>query len=197
MPLLSNDRNHESWPHVVSHDVQRHVHNLKSSVYVVSGQVKGKTLLPLPVGADKVEESATEVEKEWVCCINALWWAYSIWLHDKLNNLALVIAFCCCMHMHSFRPDSYDRALVHAIESVIIEWTHQIRDVLKKDSAQPLLEGLNPSPFVELEFWKAKAANLECIYDQVMNCNNYVDHIHVIPTWVATRLVHHAYIRLV
>ena len=29
------------------------------------------------------------------------------------------------------RPDTYDRGLVHAIESVIIEWTHQIRDVLK------------------------------------------------------------------
>jgi len=59
------------------------------------------------------------------------------------------------------------RALVHAIESVVIEWTHQIREVLKKDSAQPLLEGLNPVPYVEMEFWKIKAQNLECIYDQV------------------------------
>ena len=59
------------------------------------------------------------------------------------------------------------RAMVHAIESVVIEWTHQIREVLKKDSAQPLLEGLNPVPYVEMEFWKVKAQNLECIYDQV------------------------------
>lgn len=56
MPLLSNDRNHEQWPHVVSKDVTRHVHSLKSNVYVVSGQAKGKTLLPLPVGAEKVEQ---------------------------------------------------------------------------------------------------------------------------------------------
>ena len=56
---------------------------------------------------------------------------------------------------------------MHAIETVIIEWTHQIRDVLKKDSAQPLLDGLNPTPFVELEFWKAKGANLDCIYEQL------------------------------
>ena len=55
VPLLGNDRNHEAWPQVVSADVLRHVHNLKSSVYVVSGQVRGKTLLPLPVGAEKVE----------------------------------------------------------------------------------------------------------------------------------------------
>jgi len=56
---------------------------------------------------------------------------------------------------------------VHAVESVVIEWTHQIREVLKKDSAQPLLEGLNPIPYVEMEFWKVKSQNLECIYDQV------------------------------
>ncbi len=56
VPLLSNDKNHNEWPHVVSQDVMRHVHNLKSSVYVVAGQVKGKTLLPLPVGTEKMEE---------------------------------------------------------------------------------------------------------------------------------------------
>ena len=65
------------------------------------------------------------------------------------------------------RPEAYDRSLIHAIESVIIDWTHQIRDVLKKDSAQPLLEGLNPTPMVEIEFWKAKAQNLDCIYEQL------------------------------
>ena len=56
VPLLSNERNHDNWPHVVSKDVIRHVHKLKSSVYVVSGQAKGKTLLPLPVGAERVIE---------------------------------------------------------------------------------------------------------------------------------------------
>lgn len=37
----------------------------------------------------------------------------------------------------------------------------------KKDSSQPLLEGLNPGPLVEIEFWKAKTANLENIFDQL------------------------------
>ena len=66
-----------------------------------------------------------------------------------------------------YRDDSYDRSLVHAIESVIIDWTHQIRDVLKRDSAQPLLEGLNPGPAVEIQFWKAKSENLDCIFQQL------------------------------
>jgi len=86
-PLLTNDSNHKSWPDVVAHDVVRHVHNIKSRVYVVSGQVKGKTLLPLPVGSEKTETGKSEPTDQ--------------------------------------------KALVHAIESVVIEWTHQIREVLK------------------------------------------------------------------
>ena len=59
------------------------------------------------------------------------------------------------------------RALVHSIESVVIDWTHQISKVLKRDSALPLIEGQNPTPFAELDFWKARATNLQCIFDQV------------------------------
>ena len=73
----------------------------------------------------------------------------------------------CLKCPYVFSADRLDRALIHTIESMVIEWTHQIQDVLKRDSAQPLLEGLNPTPFVELEFWKNKAMNLECIYEQV------------------------------
>lgn len=57
VPLLTNEKNHEQWPAVVSQDVKRHVHTLKSNVYVVSGQVNGKTLLPLPVGTERVNEA--------------------------------------------------------------------------------------------------------------------------------------------
>ena len=60
VPLLTNEKNHEQWPAVVSQDVRRHVHTLKSNVYVVSGQVNGKTLLPLPVGTEKVGQDMDE-----------------------------------------------------------------------------------------------------------------------------------------
>ena len=61
----------------------------------------------------------------------------------------------------------FDKGLVHAVESVVIEWSHQIRDVLSKSSAQPLLEGKTPGPLVEIDFWKAQRADLESILDQV------------------------------
>ncbi len=60
-----------------------------------------------------------------------------------------------------------DLKLVHAVESVVIEWSHQIREVLKKDSAQPILDGLDPLPATELEFWKSKRSHLESISEQV------------------------------
>jgi len=67
--LLSNDGNHLRWPAVVSADVLRHVHKLKSNVYVVAGHVKGKTLLPLPVGSEKMDSDRDE-EKRF--CISVL-----------------------------------------------------------------------------------------------------------------------------
>ena len=58
LPLFSNKYNNVQWPQVVSEDIIRHIRNLKSGVYVLSGQVKGKTLLPLPVGMEKVNDNA-------------------------------------------------------------------------------------------------------------------------------------------
>ncbi|XP_032902051.1 dynein heavy chain 11, axonemal [Amblyraja radiata] len=63
--------------------------------------------------------------------------------------------------------DHYDRLIIHPIESMVIKWTHQIRDVLKKDSSDPLLQGMNPGPETELDFWKARKANLLCVYEQL------------------------------
>ena len=63
IPLLSNDDNHSKWPQVVSQDVMRHVGRLKGDVYVLSGQVKGKTLLPLPSKAESVVQAAIEQEE--------------------------------------------------------------------------------------------------------------------------------------
>jgi dynein heavy chain len=66
-----------------------------------------------------------------------------------------------------FSGEMIDLKLVHAVESVVIEWSHQIREVLKKDSAQPLLDGLDPLPSTEIEFWKSKRSHLESISEQV------------------------------
>ncbi|CAG9831723.1 unnamed protein product [Diabrotica balteata] len=56
VPLLSNPQNHVGWPAVIAKDVHKHVHSLKSTVYQVKGQVNGQTVLPMPVGVDRVFE---------------------------------------------------------------------------------------------------------------------------------------------
>ncbi|XP_053544923.1 dynein axonemal heavy chain 9 [Bombina bombina] len=127
-PILANQKNHQTWPQVVSQDVVRHVNGLKRHLFVVVGQVKGKTLLPLPAGSEKLQPIDYEHEK---------------------NN------------------ENLDKTIVHAIESAIIQWSHQIRGVLKRESAEPLLQGKNPNPSTELEFWKNRFADLECIYTQL------------------------------
>lgn len=62
---------------------------------------------------------------------------------------------------------SVDASVLHTIEAVVIEWSHQIKDILSKDSAQPLLAGLHPLPKTEFEFWHTRTADLQCINDQV------------------------------
>ncbi|MBN3313097.1 DYHC protein, partial [Atractosteus spatula] len=67
------------------------------------------------------------------------------------------------------QPDSgnVDRTVIHATESMVISWAHQIRDVLKEDSAGLLLEGFNPGPSAELDFWSSRRENLLSIHTQV------------------------------
>ncbi|XP_041939413.1 dynein heavy chain 9, axonemal [Alosa sapidissima] len=127
VPVLSNSRNHNQWPHVVSQDIMRHIHSLKNNVFVVAGQVKGKTLLPLPLGSERVEQAVLERDK---------------------------------------RGSMVHKGVIHSIETVVIEWSHQIREVLKRDSSEPLKEGKSPIPYEELQFWRNRYADLECIQSQ-------------------------------
>jgi dynein heavy chain len=60
-----------------------------------------------------------------------------------------------------------DKTVLHNLETAVIDWTHQIKEVIRSDSASPLLLGLNPGPIVEIDFWAAKAANLNSIYRQL------------------------------
>ncbi len=58
------------------------------------------------------------------------------------------------------RGEIADKSIIHSLESAVIEWSHQIRAVLKKDSSEALLEGKNPTPHTELLFWNNRSAPL-------------------------------------
>ncbi|XP_039379207.1 dynein heavy chain 11, axonemal isoform X1 [Mauremys reevesii] len=128
VPVLSNKKNHGSWPHFISQDMERHVEILKNKVHVMKGMMSGRTLLPIPTVAAKAD------------------------LHQM------------CTENKQY---PYARTVLHAIESMVIKWSHQICDLLKRDSVQPLLQGLHSDPQTELNFWKTRKDNLLCIYDQL------------------------------
>ncbi|NXI41699.1 DYH17 protein, partial [Galbula dea] len=58
---------------------------------------------------------------------------------------------------------------LHTIETTVTEWSNQIRAILSKDSAEPLLEGLHPLPRTEFEFWHTRMANLQSLNDQLLS----------------------------
>ncbi|XP_008068583.1 dynein heavy chain 17, axonemal [Carlito syrichta] len=126
--LLNQRENMDRWPRVVSEDIVKQVHKLKNEMFVMSGKVKGKTLLPIPEHLGSLDGALESVERI---------------------------------------TSSLDNSLLHTIETIIIDWSHQIRDVLSKDSAQALLDGLHPLPRVEFEFWDARLTNLKCIHEQL------------------------------
>jgi dynein heavy chain len=53
------------------------------------------------------------------------------------------------------------------LETAIIHWTKQIKNVLKMDPENALKNGNNPGPLAEIDFWEKQALNLDSIYDQL------------------------------
>ena len=58
---------------------------------------------------------------------------------------------------------------VGLLEGAVITWTKQIKAVLKQDPEQALKDGQDPTPDVELAFWRHKANNLNAIFDQLQS----------------------------
>ena len=54
--MFGNVNNQSDWPKVISNDLNRHINNLKNKTHVIVGQMKGRTQLPIPAGAEKVSE---------------------------------------------------------------------------------------------------------------------------------------------
>ncbi|KAM4874879.1 dynein axonemal heavy chain 11 [Thomomys bottae] len=62
---------------------------------------------------------------------------------------------------------SNERRILHAIESVVIKWSHQIQESIERDSVQPLMDGLHLMPSYELDFWTMRRENLSSTYNQL------------------------------
>ena len=59
--------------------------------------------------------------------------------------------------------------IVHALETAIIVWTKQIKNVLKQDPEAVFVTHTDPGPTAEVEFWKSKSQNLNGIFEQLQS----------------------------
>uniref|UniRef100_A0A3B3Y630 AAA+ ATPase domain-containing protein n=1 Tax=Poecilia mexicana TaxID=48701 RepID=A0A3B3Y630_9TELE len=62
-----------------------------------------------------------------------------------------------------------DHGLLYSIETLIVQWSGQIWNVLKKDSGMLLLQGDHPGPNAELQFWATRRENLLGIQSQIQS----------------------------
>ncbi|XP_076978309.1 dynein axonemal heavy chain 11 isoform X2 [Tamandua tetradactyla] len=108
--------------------MERHIEIMKNKMHIFRGKMSGRTLLPIPTIARKIDLDQNYSE----------------------NKL-----------------DSNGRTILHAIESVVIKWSHQIQEIVEKDPLQPLLNGPHSNPQTELDFWQMRKENLLCLYDQL------------------------------
>ena len=165
IPVLRNPNNSSAWPAVVSEDVINHAQALRSTTEVLCGRMKGEMPLPMPMGTEVIDMQLSAEEAHAAASAAS---AASGGENGEINGDAGANG-----HVEAAAPGPAPaelvagKALVHAIESAVIEWTRQIRDVLRRDSAQPLLDGFNPGPLVECEFWSAKKKNLESLDGQL------------------------------
>ena len=71
------------------------------------------------------------------------------------------------LEMPSADRASKDKERVHVLETAVVTWTKQIKNVLKLDPEHALKGSAHPGPIAELEFWKAKAKHLNSINAQL------------------------------
>ncbi|XP_049903056.1 dynein axonemal heavy chain 11 [Epinephelus moara] len=77
------------------------------------------------------------------------------WMEDSYSTLKMY--------------NNYDRALAHALETHVINWTNLIQNILKEDSSDLLVTGCNPGPSAELMFWASRKSNIQNIYHQLQS----------------------------
>lgn len=159
VPLLSNSQNHGRWPVVIAKDVQKHVHSLKSTVYQVKGQVNGQTVLPMPVGVEKVHEAERVlIESEGEIC--------DLYLKSAIEGV--IIKWATQINAVLLTDSSETSGGPNPIPSVGKNMLMLIffLMVFPKENIPTLIFFLYfPPP--ELQFWNLRLRNLQYIYEQL------------------------------
>jgi len=67
----------------------------------------------------------------------------------------------------SMEKNQHDKDSVHVLETAVIAWTRQIKDILRQEPEAVLNGDTNPGPTAEIDFWANKGNNLNLVHDQL------------------------------
>jgi dynein heavy chain len=67
----------------------------------------------------------------------------------------------------NMEKNQQDKESIHVLETAVIAWTRQIKDILKQEPESVLKGDEHPGPSAEIEFWASKSTNLNLINDQL------------------------------
>ncbi|TYZ60954.1 hypothetical protein PybrP1_011234 [[Pythium] brassicae (nom. inval.)] len=146
IPLIGNPRNQRLWPEIVTTSVINNVHGFFSSLQITVGQTKGATYLPLPWDQILMEHASGS----------------ALLSPSGTNSGGAGLPL---------GPGAGVKDQVHGLESCLITWTKQIKNILKQDPESMLSkrQQAHSGPMEELRFWAAKATNLNSIFAQLQS----------------------------
>lgn len=61
--MVTAEVNQDKWPETVVSDLKQQTQEICSILYTVQGQLRGKTLLPMPINLDMIEENERRMEQ--------------------------------------------------------------------------------------------------------------------------------------
>ncbi len=191
LPLLCNPHNQAGWPEMVTREVMDNMYKFSASACITVGLTKGQTLLPVPpVGKKPSRSNKTSYDTDRSTGdsvrpsgIGALQGAAGG--GHRFGHLAAAAHASHLMSSHTSHASmpatpgglqslvgtpavaQHDLEMIHVVESSVVLWTRQIKNVLRTEPDQALKEGTNPGPLTEVEFWKQKATSLNAIQEQL------------------------------
>jgi len=96
-------------------------------------------------------------------------------LHSFLGTVSITLGHTkgeTCLPLPALEPlegNGNYKDRVHLLESAVIMWTKQIKNMLKMDPENALKRGDHPTPDEELHFWISKAGNLNSVFQQLQS----------------------------
>jgi len=96
-------------------------------------------------------------------------------LHSFLGTVSITLGHTkgeTCLPLPALEPlegNANYKDRVHLLESAVIMWTKQIKNMLKMDPENALKRGDQPTPDEELHFWISKAGNLNSVFQQLQS----------------------------